>query len=142
MGVRADLEVAAVLALVHVGVHVADDRELDLAGVCANCGTGPTPIIWWTAGVSGMDAPAIARDPWAPDAAGDDDGVRGDVALVGADAADVAVDDVDAGDLVVGREGQRAHRLGPLAHDRARPGASRRRRRRAYRSRRGSRSRR
>ena len=27
--------------------------------VVANCGTGPTLIIWWTAGVSGMAAPAI-----------------------------------------------------------------------------------
>jgi hypothetical protein len=25
----------------------------------AKCGTGPTSIIWWTAGVSGIDAPAI-----------------------------------------------------------------------------------
>ena len=31
MRVRADLEVAAVLALVAVGVHVADDRVRDLA---------------------------------------------------------------------------------------------------------------
>ncbi len=28
--------------------------------VSANNGTGPTLIIWWTAGVSGIDAPAIA----------------------------------------------------------------------------------
>ncbi len=27
--------------------------------VSANSGTGPTLIIWWTAGVSGIDAPAI-----------------------------------------------------------------------------------
>ncbi len=27
--------------------------------VSANCGTGPTLIIWWTAGLSGIDAPAI-----------------------------------------------------------------------------------
>ena len=27
--------------------------------VCSNCGTGPMSIIWWTAGVSGIDAPAI-----------------------------------------------------------------------------------
>ena len=25
----------------------------------ANCGTGPTLIIWWTAGESGIEAPAI-----------------------------------------------------------------------------------
>jgi len=27
--------------------------------VCSNCGTGPMSIIWWTAGVSGIDAPAM-----------------------------------------------------------------------------------
>jgi hypothetical protein len=27
--------------------------------VCWNLGTGPTSIIWWTAGVSGIEAPAI-----------------------------------------------------------------------------------
>ena len=27
--------------------------------VSLKCGTGPTSIIWWTAGVSGIDAPAI-----------------------------------------------------------------------------------
>ena len=28
--------------------------------VCSNIGTGPMSIIWWTAGVSGIEAPAIA----------------------------------------------------------------------------------
>ena len=27
--------------------------------VCSKSGIGPTLIIWWTAGVSGIDAPAI-----------------------------------------------------------------------------------
>ena len=74
-------------------------------------GTGPTLIIWWTAGVSGMTRPGHAGDPRAPCAAGDDDGVGGDVALVGADAADVAVHDVDAGDLGPGDDRQRAERI-------------------------------
>ena len=60
VGVRADLEAGPVLALVHVRVHVADDREADVAGrVLEQLGTGPMSIIWWTAGVSGIDAPAI-----------------------------------------------------------------------------------
>ena len=76
-------------------------------------------IIWWTAGVSGIEAPAIARDPRAPDAAGDDDGVGLDVALVRADARDAAVLDVDAGDLDAGGDRQRAQLLRLLAHQRA-----------------------
>ena len=60
MRVRADLQVAAVLALVHVGVHVAHDRVLDLADGVLEQRHGPTLIIWWTAGVSGIAAPAIA----------------------------------------------------------------------------------
>ena len=58
--VRADLEADAVLALVHEHVHVAHDRELDRASSrVSNRGTGPTSIIWCTAGVSGMCAPAM-----------------------------------------------------------------------------------
>ena len=59
VGVGADLEAGALLALVHVGVHVADDRVLDQPVVFANRGTGPMSIIWWTIGVSGIEAPAM-----------------------------------------------------------------------------------
>ena len=60
VGVGADLEAGALLALVHVRVHVADDRVLDHRRSCpANRGTGPMSIIWWTIGVSGIEAPAI-----------------------------------------------------------------------------------
>jgi hypothetical protein len=48
-----------VLALVHVRVHVADDRELDVALRVGEQCVGPMSIIWCTAGVSGMDAPAM-----------------------------------------------------------------------------------
>ena len=89
--------------------------------VSANIGTGPTLIIWWTAGVSGIDAPAIARDPRAPDAAAMTTVSASIVALVGADAADVAVVDVDPGDLGARRDRQRAHLGRALAHDRAGP---------------------
>ena len=61
VGVRADLELVAVLALVHVRVDVADDRVADRAPARARRSrTGPMSIIWWTAGVSGIEAPAIA----------------------------------------------------------------------------------
>ena len=62
----------------------------------ANSGTGPTLIIWWTAGVSGIDAPAIRaiRGLQTPQAMTTVS--ARDVALVGPDAADAAVDDVDA----------------------------------------------
>ena len=60
MRVGADLHVGAVLALVAEGVHVADDREGDLALVPASCGQGPTLIIWCTAGVSGRLTPAMS----------------------------------------------------------------------------------
>jgi len=57
---EADLHVAAVLALVHVGVHVPDDRVRDLPDVPSNRAMGPTLIIWCTTGVSGIRAPAMA----------------------------------------------------------------------------------
>ncbi len=61
VGVRADLEADPVLALVHQDVHVPDDRELDgPRRSVSKRGTGPTSIIWWTAGVSGICAPAIS----------------------------------------------------------------------------------
>ena len=63
--------------------------------------------------------PGHPGDPRAPHAACDDDGVGRDVAPVGADAPDVAVDHVDAGDLDLGRDRQGTQRLGCLAHQRA-----------------------
>ena len=52
-----------------------------------NRGTGPTSIIWCTAGVSGIDAPAIRaiRGLQTPQQIDDDLGL--DVAAVRADAA-------------------------------------------------------
>ncbi len=109
VGVRADLEVAAVLALVHVGVHVADDRVSRSRRPCRrSIGTGPTLIIWWTAGVSGIDAPAIraSRGLQTPAA----------MTTMSASMSPLSVRtrgtrpslDVDAGDLVIGADGQRA----------------------------------
>ena len=138
VGVRADLEVAAVLALVHVRVHVAHDRvRRSRPAVSANMRHRPDVIIWWTAGVSGIEAPAMRamRGLQMPQAMTTD--VRLDVALVRPDAGDAAVDDVEPGDLGLRRDGQGAHaRAAPRASGCPRA-ASRRRRRRACRSRRG-----
>ena len=83
--------------------------------VSASIGTGPTLIIWWTAGVSGIAAPAIAAIRGLQTPAGDDHDVRLEVALVGPDAGDVPVLDVDAGDL-----GHRREAAAPRAPGRAR----------------------
>ena len=85
----------------------------------AKCGTGPTSIIWWTAGVSGIDAPASLRDARAPDAAGDHDVLGLHVTAVGAHAPHAPALDVDAGHLGVRRDGERAGALRLLAHERA-----------------------
>ena len=76
----------------------------------ANRGTGPMSIIWWTAGVSGIDEPAMSRDRGAPDAAGDDHDLGLDVAAGGAHAADAAALDVDAEQLGVGHRDERPPR--------------------------------
>ena len=90
--------------------------------VSANCGTGPTLIIWWTAGVSGIDAPAIRaiRGLQTPQAMTT---VSASMSpCVGPDAAHAAVDDVDARcTSVAGGDRQRAQLLRALAHDRAGP---------------------
>ena len=110
VGVGADLQAGAVLALVHVGVHVADDRVLDLAlGVREHVGTGPTSIIWCTAGVSGMMAPAMRamRGLHTPQAMID---VRRPRCRPGRCARAVTWPsfDVDVEHLGVGEDGQRA----------------------------------
>ena len=86
----------------------------------ASCGHGPTLIIWCTAGVSGMLTPGHVADLGAPHAAGDDDVLGLDVAAGRcAPAGSGAVLDVEAGDLDVGDDGERAGLQRPLAHDRA-----------------------
>ena len=102
--VRADLEPRPVLALVHVRVHVADDREVDRRRFASsNRGTGPMSIIWCTAGVSGIDAPAIRASRGLQHAAADHDVLGLDVAAGRAHAPDAAVLDVDPEHLDVRR---------------------------------------
>src|SRR5690349_15069492 len=120
MRVRADLEARPVLALVHVGVHVAHDREADFLGRVLEHRDRPDIDHLVDGGRQRDRCASHPRDTRAPDAAGDDDGVGGDVTAVGLDATDVPVDDVDPGHLDARHHGQRAHVLRLLAHERAR----------------------
>ena len=85
----------------------------------ANRGTGPMSIIWWIAGVNGIDGAGHAREQRAPDAAADHDRLGLDVAVGGADAADAAALGVDPGHLDVRDDRERAGGLRLLAHQRA-----------------------
>ncbi len=117
MGVRADLEVAAVLALVHVGVHVAHDGVLDLAdGAGEERHRADADHLVDRRGERDGGA-GHPGDAGAPHAAADDDGFGLDGALVGADGVDAAIAHVEAGDLGAGEDRERAHGLGALAHD-------------------------
>ncbi len=86
----------------------------------AKCGTGPTSIIWCTAGVSGIGRARHPGDARAPDAAGDDDDLGLDVAAGRPHPPDAPVLDVDPEHLGERRDGERPRLMGPLAHDRAR----------------------
>ena len=123
MGVGTDLEAGAMLALVHVGVHVAHDREADFLGRVLELRHGTDIDHLVDRRGQGDRRSGHAGDPWAPDTTRDDDGVGCDVALVGANAPDVPVDDVDAGDFDARGDRQRTHRLRLLAHQR--PGLER-----------------
>ena len=119
MRVRADFHVAAVLALVAVGVHVAHDRVRDLADGVGEHRDGPDADHLVDGRGERDRRPGHLGEPRAPDAGRDDDDVGLEVALVGADAGDVAVLDVDAGDLGHRRQPERPERLRALAHERA-----------------------
>ena len=113
VGVRADLHVAAVLALVAVGVHVADDRVGDLADGVGEHRDRPDADHLVDRRRERDRRPGHRGEARAPDAGGDDDDVGLEVALVGADAGDVAVLDVDAGDLGHRRQPQGARAPAP-----------------------------
>ena len=87
--------------------------------VSSKSGTGPTLIIWWTAGVSGMAAPAIApmRGLQTPQAMTTMSASKSPLSVRTRVIA--AVLDVEPGDLRHRRQPQGTHRLGALAHDRA-----------------------
>ncbi len=119
MGVRTDLESRPVLALVHVRVHVAHDREADFLRRVLEHRHGTDVDHLMHRRDQRDRRTRHPRDARAPDATGDDHGVGSDVTRVRADAANVPVDDVDARDLDACRDGQCAHVLRLLAHERA-----------------------
>ena len=95
----------------------------------ANRGTGPMSIIWWTIGVSGIEAPGHPREPRAPGAAADHDALGLDVAARRAHPPHAAAARRRCPSTsVLAADGQ--PRLAPRARASAcRPAASRRRRR-------------
>ena len=111
--VGADLEPAAVLALVHVRVHVAHDRVLDRA-LRVREARHRADVDHLVDGGRERDRRAgHAGEPRAPDAAADHDVLRLDVAARGAHAAHAAALDVDVEHLGVGRHGERARSPAP-----------------------------
>ena len=115
---RSRSQVAAGLTLVHVRVHVAHDRKLDIALAPAKRGTGPTSIIWCTAGVRGMCVPAIG-DSRAPDPTGDHHRLGFDVPFGRAHPPHPPVFHIDPKNLGLGGDREGAWSLAALAHDRA-----------------------
>ncbi len=118
MGIRADLEAAPVLALVHVRVHVADDRELDHALRVLEMRHGADVDHLVHGRRERNRGTGHACDARAPHAAADDDEVGRDIAARGADAGDAPVLDVDADHLGVREDRERAQLLRLLARER------------------------
>ena len=118
VGVRADLEAAPVLPLVHVRIHVADDRVLDFPGRMRELRHRPDVDHLVNRRRQGDRCPGHPRDARAPDAAGDDDDLGFDRSGIGMDAADAALLDIDTRDLDARGDGQHAHLLRGLAHQR------------------------
>ena len=118
--VGADLEVAAGLALVHVGVHVAHDRDLDvtLGAREARDGTDVDHLVH--RGRERDVRAGHARDARAPHAARDHDSLGSDLAGGRTHASNASVLDVDRDHLGLRDHLQRARCLRALAHDRAR----------------------
>ena len=124
VGVGADLHVGAVLALVAEGVHVAHDREGDLALLLGQLRARPdADHLVHRRGQRDADAGHVA-ELGAPHARSDHDRARLDVAAGGPDAGDAApsvraVLGVEAGHLDGRDDGELAGGERPLAHDRA-----------------------
>ena len=119
VGVGADLQARAVLALVHVGVHVADDGVLQVALGVGEHRHGADVLHLVHGGRERDLSTGHSGDLAAPAAGGDDDVLGLDRALVGDDGLDAAIGDRQVLDLDVGEGLQGAHLDGLLAHERA-----------------------
>ena len=120
MGVGADLQVSAGLPLVHVGVHIAHDRVLDVRLRAAEAGDRPDVDHLVHRGRERDPRAGHAGQARAPDTACDRDHVGLHVAVRRAHPLDAPVLHVDAHDLGLGRHVQRARGDSLLAHQRAR----------------------
>ena len=121
MGVRADLQTAPMLALVHVRVHVAHDRKLDVALCVGEAWRGPD-IDHLMDGRRQWDRrPRHPGEARTPHAARDHDGVGLDVAARGPHAAHAPMLGVDAEHFGVREDREGPRGLAALAHDRACP---------------------
>ena len=136
--VGADLHVGAVLALVAERVHVADDRERDLARPLGELRDRPHRDHLVHRGGERDRRARHPRELRAPHAAGDHDGLGLDVAAGGAHPPDPALLDVHADHLDGRHHGERAELQRGLAHERARAQRVDHADRRATRRRRGS----
>ena len=106
--VRADLEACAVLPLVHEGIHVADDRILDLLARRGEARHRPDVDHLVNHRNERDVCAGHAREERAPDTAGDDDGLRLDRSSRRANATNAPAFDVEAGRLDVREDGETA----------------------------------
>ena len=91
MGIRADLELAPVLALIHVGVNVTDDRVPDLPHRLGENGDRPNIDHLVDGGRQRDRGPRHPGDPRTPHPACHDDHLCLNIALRGSHATDAAV---------------------------------------------------
>src|SRR5438445_10016151 len=121
MVVGAHLEVAPVLALVTIGIHVADDGVLDLADGIGEERHRPDTDHLVHRGTERNRGAGHAGEPRAPDAARDHHGLGFDVALVRPHATHPAVFDIDGRHLGARDYAEGTHRLRLLAHQGSTP---------------------
>ena len=119
--VRADLQTGSVLPLVHEGVHVADDRPLDIALGIREERDRADVLHLVNRGCQRNRRACHLRDSWAPATTGDHDVLGVDGPAVGHDRGHMTVGHFDVHDLGVGQTRQGVHLLRFLAHDRSRP---------------------
>ena len=119
--VRADLQTGSVLPFVHEGVHVADDRPLDIALGVRKERDRADVLHLVNRGRQRNRSTCHLCDSWAPATTGDDDVLGVDGSAVGHDCGHMTVGHFDIHDLGVRQACQGVHLLRLLAHDRSRP---------------------
>ena len=117
MGVGANLEAGAMLPLVHIGVHVANDGVLNIALGIGELGNWTDVLHLVNSRGQRNGCARHGRDLGAPATTGNHNGVGLDRALVGNDGTDPAIGYFDVEHLGVRGygEGIECHRL--FTHD-------------------------